>query len=220
MPRYGRCRRRGNRSRKWAAERPEFVRAFVAIEVGESTGPGTPNERETPPTHLTLRFLGEVPDDLAEPIARALRAAVAEVSPFAVTFDGLGAFPSRNTPHVVWVGATLGRERVRDLARRVSDALVPVGFPAEPHEFVPHVTLFRVRSTNDRRQARRLLEGKEPAPAPRTVRVTEITLKESTRTREGPVHRTRGRFPLGGRPDPVDQPVAVPAESAVNFLQR
>ena len=62
------------------------------------------------------------------------------------------------------------------------------------------MTLFRVRSARDRLRAGRLLDGSEAAPAPRTVRVTQVLLKESTLTRSGAVHRTLGSFPLRGAP--------------------
>ncbi|MGC2359576.1 MAG: RNA 2',3'-cyclic phosphodiesterase, partial [Thermoplasmata archaeon] len=138
-----------------------------------------------------------------EPIAAALASAAAATATFDFTLEGVGAFPSRNSARVVWVGVTAGREEVVELSGRVSEALARIGFPPEPHEFVPHVTLFRVRSRVERRRARELLEGSVPAPGPRTVHVTELFLKESSLTPQGPVHRTRGNFPLRGGPASV-----------------
>lgn len=177
---------------------PPRVRAFVAVALAPPSAPAPDGEADPAPPHLTLRFLGEIDDDRTEPIATTLRDAVRELPPFDFTLEGVGAFPSRGDPRVVWVGATLGAEQVTDLAARVSAALAAAGIPPELHDFAPHVTLFRVRSPRDRSRARLLLDGAEPPPPPRVVHVAAIVLKESTLTRAGPVHRTLGTFALGG----------------------
>jgi RNA 2',3'-cyclic 3'-phosphodiesterase len=173
------------------------MRTFVAIDVGGPLDPARQG-RDEAPEHLTLRFLGEISEDRVPVITTALRNAVRPLTPFDLTFEGVGAFPGPRNPRVVWVGATVGRERAIELARAVESALVPFGFPAEDKEFVPHVTLFRVRGPRDSARARRLLDGGEPAPAARSVRVTEVTLKASALTRDGPIHRVVGTAPLGG----------------------
>jgi RNA 2',3'-cyclic 3'-phosphodiesterase len=177
------------------------VRAFVAIEVGAPLDPTRP-ARPDAPDHLTLRFLGEVPDSWLARISGAVGSAVAPFAPFDLTLDGLGAFPDARSPRVVWVGVTNGRDDTIRLARAISDALGEAGVPDEPEAFVPHVTLFRVRSPRDRDRARRLLDGAEPGPVPRIVRVREVLVKGSELTPNGPVHRTIERAPLTGSAPP------------------
>jgi len=172
------------------------VRAFVAIEVDERTSPERPT---VAPTHLTLRFFGELEAATVPPVVGALRAAALREMPFDMTLDGIGAFPSRAAPRVVWVGVTDGKGDVVRLANEISDALATVGVAPDPPTFVPHVTLFRVRSPRDRHRARGLLDGTVPTPAPRRVRVTEFVLKESVLAPTGPIHRVVERFPLAGR---------------------
>jgi len=175
------------------------VRAFVAIEVGTPLDPARA-PREEAPAHLTLRFLGEVPESWLARIANAVRTAVAPLAPFDLTLDGVGAFPDAAHPRVVWVGATNGRDAVVQLAHVVSEALESEGIPGESEEFVPHVTLFRVRSPRDRARAQRLLDGTDPRPLPRFVRVNEVCVKESELTSAGPLHRTVARAPLAAAP--------------------
>jgi RNA 2',3'-cyclic 3'-phosphodiesterase len=172
------------------------VRAFVAIEVDERTSPEKPT---IAPSHLTLRFLGELDPTVVPAVVTALRAAAKREVPFGLTLDGIGAFPSRAAPRVVWVGVSDGRDDVVRLANEISDALVPIGVVPDPPTFVPHVTLFRVRSPADRHRARGLLDGLVPSPSPRRVRVTEFVLLESVLTAGGAVHRPVERFPLSGR---------------------
>jgi RNA 2',3'-cyclic 3'-phosphodiesterase len=172
------------------------VREFVAVDVGPA-----PGERSHAVPHVTLRFLGEVGADRNAMIAAKL-APVAEGSiPFGVRLEGVGAFPSPDRPRVVWVGVTEGRNELVELARRVRSALEPE-FGREREEFVPHLTLFRVRSPRDRDAAVELLSGRRPAPPPRQVRVEQLLLKESILGPGGADHRTLAAFPLGGdRPD-------------------
>ena len=169
------------------------MRLFVAIDVAPSTGGHDPS-----PTHLTLRFLGEVAPERLDAIASAVTEAVRGTPPYDLVLQGVGAFPSPDRPRVVWVGAAAGAPETVGIAERLSAALEKIGLPPERERFVPHVTLFRVRSAALHRRARALLSGEEPAPAARAVTVREVVLKESTLTPRGAVHRTLRAFPLGG----------------------
>lgn len=176
------------------------MRAFVAIDVGDPFANASLPESAEAPSHLTLRFLGEIDDDRVEPVRAVLRTLAVSVPPFDFVLDGIGAFPSRHDPRVVWIGVTTGAEQLIRLARAVSAGLVAQGFPPERHDVVPHVTWFRVRSAPARRRARALLDGTDPRPPPRLVHARDIALKESALTSDGPRHRTVERFPLTGAP--------------------
>lgn len=174
------------------------MRAFLAIDVGSTDEPPPLAAAPGAPPHLTLRFLGDL-DEVDLPALVALMRPIARrTAPFDLHFEGVGAFPSRAEPRVVWMGVTAGREAVTHLASEISDALNGLGLPPDSPAFVPHLTLFRVRSGQDRLRARLLLDGADPVPGERRVRVSEFVLKESTLTRAGPVHRTVERFRFGG----------------------
>ena len=133
-------------------------------------------------------------------IERVLAPVGTRVAPFDLTLEGVGAFPSADRPRVVWVGASAGAAELVGLAGRVREALA-AEIPAPVEEaFVPHLTLFRVRSAFDRRRAEELLRGEVPAPPPRNVRVAEFVLKESVLSTRGATHRTVAAFPLAGPP--------------------
>jgi RNA 2',3'-cyclic 3'-phosphodiesterase len=175
---------------------------FIAIEVGPAARPHPAGGPPPGPEHLTLRFLGEVPHENVPVIERALEDVARRSVPFEMVVEGVGAFPSPTNPRVVWVGVTQGHREVCELAERVRLALEPERADA-PHEaFVPHLTLFRVRSPALRRRALALLEGSESPPTPRSVRVREIYLKESTLTPTGAQHRTVSAWPLGAEATP------------------
>ena len=168
------------------------MRLFVAIDVAPSVG-----DHGTAPTHLTLRFLGEVAPERLDALSSAIEEAVGGHPAYDLVLEGVGAFPSPDRPRVVWVGASAGGPETVELVARLSAELAKVGFPPDRERCVPHVTLFRVRSAAHQRRARALLSGEAPVPPARTVRVREVVLKESTLTPQGAVHRTLRTFPLG-----------------------
>lgn len=171
-----------------------IMREFVAVDIGSEA---TLRLTEAPP-HLTLKFLGEVPPERNAEIVARLEVAAREAAPFALRLEGMGAFPSSKRPRVVWLGVTTGRSEVIDLARKVKAALEPE-FGSESGEFVPHLTLFRVRSASDLPAALELLDGTRRFPSPRDVRVEELKLKESKLSSKGATHRVICTIPLGFR---------------------
>ncbi len=92
--------------------------------------------------HLTLRFIGDVDNGALRDITEAL--ATVPAQPFDLTLKGLGHFPPRGEPRVLWVGVDKNVELAR-LKRRVDRALEDAGVPPEPRKFAPHVTIARMR---------------------------------------------------------------------------
>jgi RNA 2',3'-cyclic 3'-phosphodiesterase len=172
------------------------VRTFVALPLPRPT---EESERRSAPEHLTLRFLGDVPESVLPELERSLRAAVEREPPFEVVLEGIGAFPTPERPRVVWRAVGAGREALHHLAGAVRRAVVEVGLADDPTPFVPHVTLFRVRSSADSERAREVLAG--PGPPPTRVSVREVELVESRLTSRGAVHHPRATFPLRGGSD-------------------
>jgi RNA 2',3'-cyclic 3'-phosphodiesterase len=170
------------------------VRAFVAIEVPD---PHRPAAADAPPAHLTLKFLGEIDPAIAGPLAAALTKTVAPLSPFPLELRGVGAFPDRDRPRVLWVGVGAGAEPLAELARHVDDAAASLGRPRETRPFVPHTTWMRVRGPRDLAVAERwLAAGDDRSFGATTVR--EVVLFESQFRAEGVVHLPLARSPLHG----------------------
>jgi RNA 2',3'-cyclic 3'-phosphodiesterase len=191
------------------------VRAFVAVPVPRA--PEVPSARSgLPPEHLTLRFLGEISDTLARDLAMSLGPALAPFPSFEIVLKGVGAFPTTDRPRVVWRGVTRGTVDLHAVAQAVNAVVTSLGGAIDPAPFVPHVTLFRVRSPSDRARAADLLHAVAPAPPTQVVPVTAIELVASRLTPTGADHTTLARFPLGPAPD---QPAST-ARSATSFRHR
>jgi 2'-5' RNA ligase len=91
--------------------------------------------------HLTLRFLGETPDDRIEPLDRTLQGIRRET--FGVRVSGLGFFPNGWAPRVFWAGIRSGG--LTRLADEVERRVTLVGFDRNRRAFNPHLTLARSR---------------------------------------------------------------------------
>ena len=87
--------------------------------------------RWVPPTnfHLTVKFFGDIEEAQVEPIAVALQEQLDLFPRFTINAKGLGVFPERGRPKILWVGLT-GNE-LAELAARVQSALLPLGFAPE-----------------------------------------------------------------------------------------
>ncbi len=92
--------------------------------------------------HLTLRFLGELDNGIAAEVSEAL--ALVPGTPFDLRLKGIGHFPPRGEPRVLWVGVEKNTE-LRRLKRRIDRALKEVGLTPDGRKFAPHVTIARMR---------------------------------------------------------------------------
>lgn len=99
--------------------------------------------------HITLRFIGDVDEPLADEIAGALdrvhRRAVS------VRLCGLGAFGSKK-PHAVWARVEPTPELI-ELQGEHERLLQRIGLPPEGRRFTPHVTVARLRGVSAREVA-------------------------------------------------------------------
>jgi 2'-5' RNA ligase len=95
--------------------------------------------------HVTLVFIGEVPDAVAAAVAERIAAPFA-IPAFRLVFGGPGLFPPRGRPRVLWVGIEDGTEQLAAVQRAVVARLGGVPFRRENRPFTPHLTLARVRA--------------------------------------------------------------------------
>ncbi len=122
---------------------PEEERARLEQEVRALRGARLPVRWVAADAlHLTLKFLGEVPDARVGEIEHALKEVAGAFAPFRLELRGLGAFPNPRSPRVVWVGVHAPAELGR-LAGAVEEAMAGLGFPRENRPFSPHLTLGR-----------------------------------------------------------------------------
>jgi 2'-5' RNA ligase len=181
-----------------------MIRLFVAIEVPDELRrriaaicQGVERARWVPEEniHLTLRFIGEVPEDVMEDIVAELGAVGGD--PFEVTLVGAGHFESGRRVRSLWLGVERNAA-LQALRERIDAAILRAGLPPEGRKFKPHITLARLNdgSPEDVRgwlQANTLFRS-----VPFTV--GQFVLFSSFQGRNGSIYRSEAEFPLG----PVD----------------
>jgi RNA 2',3'-cyclic 3'-phosphodiesterase len=142
--------------------------------------------------HLTLRFIGEVDGGTARDIMEAL--ATVPARPIELLLKGVGHFPPRGEPKVLWVGVERSEELVA-FKRRIDSALRDTGLAAEGRKFSPHVTIARFRQPPPyNRFAAYLARHSLYRSAP--FWVSDFALYSSWLRPEGALHRLEARYEL------------------------
>ena len=145
--------------------------------------------------HITLWFIGEVPDDRAEAILRAIRPPFRE-APFDIQLAGLGAFPPSGVPRVIWVGVQSGAEGLARLHVELAERLRPLGIEPERRGYSAHLTIARVKDVpGGERAAVRTAFRALPAVAGR-CRVAVVTVFRSRLSPKGAAYEPLLRVPL------------------------
>lgn len=134
--------------------------------------------------HLTLKFLGDVAAEKIDKISGTLNQALHSFSSFFLSLEHLGAFPSMNSPRVIWVAAKAQDDKVKKIAEIIQDSLVSLKFPKEARDFKTHVTLGRVRGAKNKIKLSELL--KVISVEQKQMSVGQITLFKSTLSSQGP----------------------------------
>ncbi|MBP6307384.1 MAG: RNA 2',3'-cyclic phosphodiesterase [Opitutaceae bacterium] len=92
--------------------------------------------------HLTLRFIGEVHESCLAALEDSL--ASVRVASFILPLEGVGAFPPRGQPQVLWAGVGHAHPHLFQLRQQLDDRLLALGFDADLKTFHPHATLARL----------------------------------------------------------------------------
>jgi 2'-5' RNA ligase len=177
-----------------------MIRLFAALsipaEVGAAlvtrqTGIDGARWRPLEALHVTLRFFGEVREDVARDLDAELLSL--RVRPFEITLQGAGAFGEGPDLHAVWAGVADTPELTR-LAAACERAARRVGLPVETRRYRPHVTLAYLRRP-DPRQAAAWMQANNLLRSP-PILVSEFGLFSSVLTAEGSRYTLEASYPL------------------------
>jgi RNA 2',3'-cyclic 3'-phosphodiesterase len=153
---------------------------------------GVPGARWVDPGnfHLTLRFIGEISEDVAADIDDALSRLRARR--FTLQLAGTGVFGG-DKPHSLWAGVERTPELV-GLRDKVEQALIRAGLPPEARKFAPHVTLARLRNPPLDKLHEFLAAHAQFRPEP--LPVPGFSLIASFQTKAGSVYEDQAEYPL------------------------
>jgi len=168
-------------------------RLFVAIELPESTkrllvdlDPQIHGARwlDAKQMHLTLAFFGVVPEDVDVKLREKLSAIV--FGAFFLPIVGVGTFPPKGPPKIIWIGVGRGHPHLFQLHKRVQEAALGAGMEPELRPFHPHVTLARCQRIS-LELIRKFLKANVDLDAG-MIRVDSFHLYSSKLTPAGPIH--------------------------------
>lgn len=177
-----------------AVPTPQPVRDAARAAIDALRGLGDVRWVTPERMHLTLKFLGAVPEAELPEIMDVVSKNANTFSPVVVDLSRVSAFPNVRRPQTLWLGLDgEGTAILTALAEDLDRRLEPLGFPREKKAFRPHVTLGRVRSP---RGLAELASGltKMPAAAPISWRMNELQLVRSVLGPSGPDYTVLRQF--------------------------
>lgn len=188
------------------------IRAFVAVNVPVALVEEVRAVQETlrerardarmkvvwvppPNMHVTLKFLGQLPEETVWSVRDLLSQRLAGWAPVALTVRGTGVFPDLDRPRVIWVGVHSDGDGdpLTELAAEVDRALETLGFQPETRPFHAHITLGRVKQGSSQDL---LAELEEISFKHSECTVHEVVLYRSVLERKGAEYTPLARFPL------------------------
>jgi RNA 2',3'-cyclic 3'-phosphodiesterase len=95
--------------------------------------------------HLTLKFIGEIPQEQVDRVSLAAERASNNLDRFNLLVTGAGAFPEGGAAKVLWLGISDPSANLGVLQTRLEDECAQQGFIKERRSFHPHLTLARLR---------------------------------------------------------------------------
>ncbi|BCB96540.1 RNA 2',3'-cyclic phosphodiesterase [Dissulfurispira thermophila] len=134
-----------------------FIRCFIAIDMSENIKNAIADVIKkcgltlkgvrwvlVENIHLTLKFLGDVEEDLIPEIEKELASICKRHNVFKINIRGAGAFPNFKYPNVLWIGIDQSEE-LKGLYEDIEKSMSALGFEREDRRFSPHLTIGRVK---------------------------------------------------------------------------
>jgi len=150
--------------------------------------------------HLTLRFFGNVSENLVENIYKKCKSVCEEILPFELELDTAGYFPFQGIPRVVWIGIKDFSNNIFKLYDSLKKALKPLKLKNRDEEFHPHITLLRIKERADEKTLRKFIEELKSSALKfkgKKFYVKEIVLYKSELHPSGPKYTPLKYLPLG-----------------------
>lgn len=181
-------------------------RTFIAISVSPPSNfkeifislkdkmQGNIKWSKTDKFHLTLGFFPSTSLKQEKNILATINKVAPENEQFVIQFQGLGVFPSRNDPRVLWLGLVRNQQLFK-IYSELWQELSRYGFTNDKKKFAPHITLGRIRYMDDKTPLLKLLSENYNKNMFES-KVKDILYYESTLTPDGPIYKILGKFPL------------------------
>ena len=182
------------------------IRAFLAIDIDDDLKPkinriikefkGTDARIkyvELVNLHLTLKFFGDIDTDGLEVLEKAIAGVLKDFEPFDIKIKGCGAFPNTKRIKVIWVGIDED-SIIKDLHDKLDKEFERLGFDPDKR-FSTHLTVGRMKAGKNKDKVKDVIDEFSEVEIGE-MRVSEISLKKSTLTPQGPIYEDLTIFEL------------------------
>ena len=132
---------------------PEYVRDEITIIGNEVYGTGADKIKweEKDKLHVTLKFLGDIPDNSREKILKKLQYAVSKFKQLSLELDKFGMFNRGGIPFILWLGLKQNKE-LDSLYAAIENELSKINIKKEKRNFHPHITVLRLKGRENQAQ--------------------------------------------------------------------
>lgn len=133
--------------------------------------------------HITLKFLGETPQEKVEKIKKIIENVSNDYKVLELNLKNFGFFPNETNPKVFFI-STDKEDKLRDIAKRLENSLENLGYLKE-ERFSSHITLARLKSKKNIDTLKKELKN---IKVEEKFYIEEIALFKSTLTPLGPIY--------------------------------
>jgi len=143
--------------------------------------------------HITLKFLGDTPDNLLPDLEKEIRTSIEQINQFHLKLITAGVFPNITNPRILWIGNRNIPLPLQQIVLQLNLLFRQYGFSRDDRRFKPHVTVGRVKGTVPREIMEQYLQinGKELI-----LTADHIIWYESILLSAGPEYIERMKIPL------------------------
>lgn len=145
--------------------------------------------------HLTLKFIGETPLQDEPKIIEAVSKVLENQKSFTMDFNRTGLFGSRYAPRVLWLGMQQTPEELLNLEEAVLIAFDNIGYQRDRQNFVPHLTLGRIKDLCEKQYFQKVVQAIEQKSYIHQE-VKEVILFQSILRPEGAVYKVMKKWSL------------------------
>jgi RNA 2',3'-cyclic 3'-phosphodiesterase len=187
------------------------MRLFIAIELPEDVkehlrsvqdvvrGKSKKKKVKWTPTrkmHITLKFLGNVPEGEVPAISDELRKIETSGGSITLLANQFRFFPQRGMVRIVGAALTGQVDRLMDLQSRIDATCQNLGFESDRKAFHPHITLARARQKLPKRSRKRFPRLTQANWPGGEFVVDRFVLMESRPKSDGGQYLVLANFPL------------------------
>ncbi len=147
--------------------------------------------------HLTIKFLGDVPENNIDQIKSTIIQTVKRIPPCQISVRGFGMYPDARRPRVVWLGIDHDAGII-NLHDALDGALTSINIKPEKRPFSPHLTIARVSRRADEKVVKSIgaTLSKFKVDSLGSMTIQEVVLYKSDLTPKGPIYAKLLSAPL------------------------